>query len=84
MFSRGRPEIVTVAGYDQAAEIGLYMETVKEAMDTGDQSLLDLFVGKSVRDDRGRHHPYETNLNILYRLHEQGSLTFEQVYNIPV
>jgi hypothetical protein len=83
VFSRGRGEIITVAGYDQAAEIGLYMQTVKEAMDSGNQSLLDPFVGKAVRDVHGRRHPYETNLNVLYRLHEQGGPTFEQVYNIP-
>jgi hypothetical protein len=83
VFSRGRGEIITVAGYDQAAEIGLYMETVKEAMDAGDQSLLDPFAGEAVRDVKGKRHPYETNLNVLYRLHEEGGPTFEQVYDIP-
>jgi hypothetical protein len=83
MFSRARTIVVTVQGYDVAAEIGLYMETVKEAMDTGNQSLLDPSKGKSVRDVKGKRHPYETDLNVLYRLHEEGGLTFEQVYNIP-
>jgi hypothetical protein len=84
MYSRGRAEEIVVAGYDDAAEVGDYMNDVARFQESNDRALLARWSGRSVTDVRGRSWRYETNPNTLYRLLAAGPEPFEQIYRIVV
>lgn len=64
-----------------AAIIGSYLAAVRRLLDANDIEPLEPFVGKSVRDVRGRFFPLETRPNVLYRLNAAVE-TFEEVYRL--
>ncbi len=82
IYSRGRAKRIRVAGFEPASEVGRYLEAVKHLLDTNDASRLDPFKGGSVKDVRGRSHPFETEPNTLYALSEAGRATFENIYRL--
>ncbi len=65
-------------------EIGKYMAAVRNFLDTNRQSFLTPFIDQSVRDIKGKEHPFEIRPNILYRLASGGEHTFEQIYRIVI
>jgi hypothetical protein len=84
LYSRGRAEEIVVPGFDEAAEVGEYMNATARFQETNDRSLLGPFVGRSVTDVGRRSWPYETNPNVLYRLMAAGPEPFELIYRIVV
>jgi hypothetical protein len=82
LHTRGKTIHVIVPDYDAASSVGLFMEEVKRFLLTNAVGLLKPFEGRGVTDIRGKHHPFETRPNVLYRLDATGTETFEDVYRI--
>jgi hypothetical protein len=81
MYSEGRALTVTV-DLSGAQEVGAYMSSVGNFLESNDTGYLTWFERGWVEDIRGRRHPFETDPNTLYRLAHTGDETFEQVYRI--
>jgi hypothetical protein len=84
IFSNGRSLAITVADFQSASLVGRYMAAVRRFLETNDRSVLEPFIGQSVRDATGKEHPFETRPNVLYRLSAAGEHTFEQIYRIVI
>jgi hypothetical protein len=84
IFSTGKSLAVTVADFQSTSLVGRYMAAVRRSLETNDRSVLEPFIGKSVRDISGKEHPLETRPNVLYRLSSTGKHTFEQIYRIVI
>ncbi len=82
IYSDGKSQQITVAGYDEAVEVGLYMVAVKQFLATNDAQHLSPFVDKAITDTNGKTYTYETRPNVLYKLDAVGAEPFEQVYRI--
>jgi hypothetical protein len=65
---------------DAASDVGLYWNQVENFLQTNRTFHLDAFVGKGVRDVKGKLHPYETRPNLLRRLDSAGELQFVDIY----
>lgn len=77
--TRGDMESVTVAA-DDASEIGRYWSQVNKFLASNRLDYLAPFVGKGVRDVRGRVHPFEVRPNVLRKLDSAGELDFLEIY----
>jgi hypothetical protein len=84
IFSNGRSLAITVADFQSASRVGRYMAAVRRFLETNDRSVLEPFIGQSVRDATGKEHPFETRPNVLYRLSAAGEHAFEQIYRIVI
>lgn len=84
IYSNGQGVTITVAGYDRAAKIGGYMGAVGQFLTSNNPLHLKPFVGEIVQDVAGKKYALETRPNVLYRLAETGTQTFEQVYRIVI
>jgi hypothetical protein len=80
-FSGGRRVEVTLSDPFEATKNGEYMAAVGQALDSNKPSYLAPFEGDGVTDADGRLWPFETRINVLYRL-SQGPELFEMVYRI--
>ncbi len=78
-FTDGRAVQLKLRGFDPASLNGAYLEAVERFLATNDYSFIEPFVGKSVRDAKGKSHIFETDPNQLYRL-TSGEEPFEQIY----
>ena len=67
---------------DEASEAGRYVQSVGRFRDTGDQSFLAPFVGKGVRDQKGKFYPFELDENTLYELEHRDELAIPEQYRI--
>jgi hypothetical protein len=81
-YSRRRAIEIVVPGYEEAAQVGVYMNAVARVQVTNDPSVLAPFVGQDVRDVRGHFHFFETDPNELFRLMAAGPEPFELIYRI--
>src|SRR5262249_7899550 len=84
LYSRGSESAITVGDFQSASRVGAYMSAVAKFTNTNERNWLVPFDGQSVTDISGKHHPFETNPNTLYRLTTAGGEIFEQVYRIVV
>ncbi len=82
LYSDGKAQQITVAGYDESVQVGLYMSAVKLFLATNDTQHLSPFVDKTITDTNGKTYTYETRPNVLYKLDAVGAEPFEQVYRI--
>ncbi len=71
-FSKGKQIEVSVASYAEARKAGQFMSAVGWALNTNDPSYLEPFIGEGLTDVKGIFHPFETRMNTLYRLNEEG------------
>jgi hypothetical protein len=77
VHTEGKTIWVTVRGSRKASELSAYHTAVREFRDTGDESALQTFEGRSVAG-----HPYETRPVVLEELARRGYLTTEHIYRI--
>jgi hypothetical protein len=77
--SKGAYRTVVMA-IDDASDVGRYWVAVNRFLDTNDPSHLAPFVGKGVRDAKGKFHPFETGPNVLRKLDSIGALHFLDIY----
>ncbi len=82
IYSRGRELIVILPDYDSAQLAGRYMAAVGQFLDSNDPAPLKEFAGQGVMDAGGQFHPFETRENVLYRLTETQTESFQDVYKI--
>ncbi len=83
LYSDGEAIDITVS-LPEAEEIGRYMASVRQFLDSNNIAFLMPFEGQYATDINGRSYPFETDPNELYRLAETGGSTFEDVYRIVV
>lgn len=81
-LSDGQMRRMRLRGYDEASLNGQYLNAVGKFIRTNDASHLAGFEGKSVRDAKGKLHPFETDPNTLYRLYHSGDEPFEVYYKL--
>lgn len=79
IVSNGAFKTVELA-IDDASDVGRYWSAVNKFLETNAARHLDQFIGKSVRDVRGKLHPFETRPNVLRRLDSVGELHFLEIY----
>lgn len=84
VYSRGRAFAITVVDYEAAAAIGRYMAAVGQFLESNDPVHLEPFIGENVRDVAGKTYLLETRPNVLYRLADSHTQSFEEVYRIVV
>lgn len=73
---------LTLAGFEQASFNGAHSSAVGAFLRSNDIDLLRPFIGRSVRDVRGRLHMLETNPNRLHRMAAQGEEPFHEIYRL--
>jgi len=62
---------------------GEFLEAVREARRVNDRSFIAPYEGRGVTDVDGVFHPFETRMNILYKLHlEQPAESFDLEYEV--
>jgi hypothetical protein len=71
---------VTVNSSRTATEIAEYMNAVERYLNTGDQTDLRQFRGRTITDSAGRSHRFITNTNTLDRFAGAGEARFESIY----
>ena len=67
---------------DQASEAGRYMQSVRQFLETGQETVLAPFAEKGVRDVGGKFHPFELDENTLYELDHRGEAVIPEQYRI--
>lgn len=82
IYTRGRELVVILPDYSSAQLAGRYMAAVGSFLDSNDPNSLAEFVGQGVSDVDGQFHPFETRENVLYRLTETQTESFQDVYKI--
>jgi hypothetical protein len=82
IHSKGQDLTIVVPGFAEASAVNRYMAGVRWFIHTNDAAHLAEFAGQGVTDVDGVFHPFEVRENVLYRLNETASETFEQVYQI--
>lgn len=82
VLSNGQARKMLLDGQEQASLNGRFLVAVKNFLNSQDEQLLSEFVGLSVRDAKGKLHPFETGENALYRLADSGSEVFEDIYRL--
>ena len=75
---------LTLAGFEQASFNGAHSSAVGAFLRSNDIDLLLPFIGRSVRDVRGRLHMLETNPNRLHRMAAQGEEPFHEIYRLVI
>jgi hypothetical protein len=84
IYSQGEGYAVTVGTFPNASKIGRYMAAVKRFLRSNDLLHLKLFIGKSIKDTKGKTHIFETQPNAIYRISSSGGESFEQIYRIVI
>lgn len=82
VMSQGQARKMRLDGEDQASLNGRFLAAFKRFINSNDSEFLDEFAGLSVRDAKGKLHPFETDPDTLYRLAASGSEIFEDIYKI--
>ncbi|MHB1325172.1 MAG: hypothetical protein ACYC0L_03045 [Thermoleophilia bacterium] len=82
IYTGGRELIVILPDYSSAQLAGRYMAAVGQFLDSNDPADLKEFVGQGVSDADGQFHPFEIRENVLYRLSETQTESFQDVYKI--
>ena len=71
---------VGIRGFEQASRLGKYWAAVQKYLQTGDDSTLLRFKGKTFTDVSGKRHLFPTDLKQLDRQASAGVLSFESIY----
>jgi hypothetical protein len=66
----------------EASKAARFNLAVQAFLETGEAALIAPFVGDGVTDIHGKHHEFETGLNMLYELDAAGELNFPEIYKI--
>lgn len=82
VHSEGQDLTIVVPGFAEASAVSRYMAGVHWFIRTNDPAYLAEFAGQGVTDADGVFHPFEVRENVLYRLKETASDTYEEVYQI--
>lgn len=82
IYSNGRMREIYVGGYEAAALAGAYWHAAHKFVATNNIELLTPFVGRGVKDIKGRLHPLETDPNAIHRLAAAGGPAFHEIYRI--
>lgn len=75
------PREIAVRGSKLAAQIAEYWNAVHRYLQTGDESQLKKFRGKSFKDANGEQIVFPTERSVLNRLGSAGVLSFESLYS---
>jgi hypothetical protein len=84
IYSQGESYAVTVATFPNASKVGRYMAAVGKFLRGNDPIHLKPFIGKSIKDAKGKTHIFETNPNAIYRIAASGGKSFEEIYRIII
>ena len=82
IISGGKVHTIRVKDYTTAKLIGEYRNAVKQFLDTNDPSHIDTYRGISIADVKGKRYVFETDENVLYKLHSTGDDNFQNIYKI--
>lgn len=82
MIKGGQQTAIIVPGFSEASNIGKHHNAIGLFLRTNDPSSLQAFKGRSVKDVRGKTHPFETDPNALYRLAAKDEPAFHEIYQI--
>lgn len=82
MINGSRQRAIIVPDFATASSVGRHHNAVRRFLRTQQLSFLEPFEGQSVRDIRGREHPFETDPNSLFRLAAKDEPEFHEIYQI--
>ena len=77
VHSNGETVTIDVRGSHKASEVGAYHAAVRYFVETGDETALLPFSGKTVAGI-----PYETELSVLEEMGRRGQLNFDSIYQL--
>ncbi len=80
LFSGGK-QVAPRLSFDESRKAGAFMSAVARALESNDPGELEPFVGDGVTDVDGKFWPFETRINVLYRLNADQE-AYEQIYRI--
>ena len=84
IYSEGTVVAFVVRNYVAAADVGRYHAAVGQFLKSNDPAFLTPFAGQFVTDVNNKSHYYETRPNVIHRLVNTRSESFEQIYRIVV
>lgn len=84
IHSNGRSFTIVVPNFAEASRLNSYMAHVRWFLDTNNPAHIAKFTGQGVTDIDGVFHPFEIRENVLYRLNETATESYEEVYKILV
>jgi hypothetical protein len=82
VYSESQEHVIKVGKFKSASLVGEYMAGVRWFVQSNDLHHLEPFLGKSVTDISGKCFPLETRPNVLHRLANTGTSSFEDVYRL--
>jgi hypothetical protein len=71
IYENGEEKYILINDSRTATIIGKYLCAVREALETGNETILDPFKGKRIKNAYGNWHTLETDLDTLYDIHER-------------
>lgn len=84
IYSEGDVATFVVRNYRAAADVGRYHAAVGKFLESNNPDFLTPFAGQFVTDVNGKPHYFETRPNVIHRLVNTRSESFEQIYRIVV
>jgi hypothetical protein len=81
-MTRGRIQVLTVSGYDEARRVGEHHQAAAEFVRRNDIELIKPFRGQRIQAVNGRRYALETDPNALHRIAAMDSPPFHEIYEI--
>ena len=82
IYSQGKRISITINSSSDASLISKYLNAVRRAVKSGDQTILDPYTDIKITDVYGNDYSFETDLDTIYELQDQiEDIEFLQIYN---
>jgi hypothetical protein len=82
LYSNGKRISVVINNSKDASLISKYLNAVRVALNTGDETKLEPFKNITIKEANGKKYAFETDLKKLYELKEQiEDSEFSQIYD---
>lgn len=82
VLTRGKQKTLILDGFAEGSLAGAHYQAAGEFVRTNDPTLMDPYIGLSVRTSGGQRHPLETDLNELHRIAAMDEPPFHEIYQI--
>lgn len=82
LYTGGSLQQVKLKNRRAASTVARYMNAVGQVLESQNSAPLAPFRGRAITDARGKKHVFETDLNALYHLTEDGTDPFLELYKI--
>ncbi len=78
----GQQVAIKVPDFETASQVGNFYNDVHRFLNSNDPRHLGKYIGKHVKDIRGRTLEFETNASTLYRFADRDEPAFHEIYRV--